>query len=240
MGGARGGEGGVGGGWCVCFFLGGASGCVVVSVGGVVLLMLWDWVGWGGLVRVISYIVVITSLLYRFYCHTFSYIHTSFFSYGAGSLFYVRGLLIVHFEVMVSRDSVESTSCLVSQGLTVPCGGSGSRSPPRLARSLSGGFFFAQYCNQIRSGYLARFLVPNTLCLPWRFNPSTYANARAQVITMGQIQSPEDRIKFSRPVTEARYHSCRLIVGILQERKGGERFVHQEVGGSPCEYISVI
>lgn len=78
--------------------------------------------------------------------------------------------------------------------------------------------------------------------VPWRFNPSTYANARAQVITMGQIQSPlaEDRIKFSRPVAEARYHSCRLIVGILQERKGGERFVHQEVGGSPCEYISVI
>ena len=78
--------------------------------------------------------------------------------------------------------------------------------------------------------------------VPWCFNPSTYANARAQVITMGQIQSPlaEDRIKFSRPVAEARYHSCRLIVGILQERKGGERFVHQEVGGSPCEYISVI
>ena len=141
MGGARGGEGGVGGGWCVCFFLGGASGCVVVSVGGVVLLMLWDWVGWGGLVRVISYIVVITLLLYRFYCRTFSYIHTSFFSYGAGSLFYVRGLLIVHFEVMVSRDSVESTPCLVSQGLTVPCGGSSSRSPPRLARSLWAGFF---------------------------------------------------------------------------------------------------
>ena len=114
----------------VCVFLGGgASGCVVVSVGGVVLLMLWDWVGRGGLVEVISYIVVITSLLYRFYCRTFSYIHTSFFSYRAGSLFYVRGLLIVHFEAMVSRDSVESTSCLVSQGLTVPCGGSGSRSP---------------------------------------------------------------------------------------------------------------
>ena len=37
--------------------------------------------------------------------------------------------MCVHLWAMMSWDSVESTSCLVSQGVTAPGVGSGSRSP---------------------------------------------------------------------------------------------------------------
>ena len=109
---------------------GALSGRVVVHVVVDVLLMLCgfgrgaDWYD--------TLVLCILSLhLYRTVHLWYIFVHTSIvpFMWGGVSMLFVWST-VVHFQAMVFRDSLESTSCLVFQGLTVPGGGSGSRSPP--------------------------------------------------------------------------------------------------------------